>query len=97
MEPGLVHVQAFAGSEDPVVESPGSGQVGAAGGTEEKFAVARCKSPSIRLLRRQVQFDRCAKSPAVRPASSISSKIASAYCVQAIVSDEVGGDVLNVT
>ena len=78
VEVGLVEMEAFAGPENPVVERARGGQVGVGGGSEEKFAVARCMSPSIKLLRRQVQFERRARSPAVRPAASISSKRASA-------------------
>lgn len=74
----LGQVEPFTGPQNPVVERTGNGQVGATGASEEKFAVARCRSPSIRLLSRQVQFDRWARSPAVSPAASISSKIASA-------------------
>ena len=78
VEVGLAKVEAFAGAEDPVVERARGVQVEPGGPADEKFAEARCMSPSIRLLRRQVQFESRAKSPAVRPATSISLKIASA-------------------
>ena len=72
VEVGLLEVQAFAGAEDPVVECAGGGYVEPGGPSGEKFAVARCMSSSIKLLKRQVQFERRARSPAVRPATSIS-------------------------
>ena len=78
VEVGLAEMEAFAGAEDPVVERAGGGQVEPGGPAEEKFEEARCMSPSIRLLRRQVQFERRARSPAVRPATSISLKSESA-------------------
>ena len=58
MEVKLGQMQSFTHSEDPVVERARNGQVGAVGTAEEKFAVAICKSLSIRLLSRQVQFAR---------------------------------------
>ena len=78
MEVRFCYVQSFARPKDPVVECSWNRQVGAAGATEEKFVVAFCRSLSIRLLSRQVQFESRARSPAVRPAASISSKSASA-------------------
>ena len=51
------YVQSFARPKDPIVECSWNCQVGAAGATEEKFVVAFCRSLSIRLLSRQVQFE----------------------------------------
>ena len=78
VEVGLAEMESLAGAENPVVECPRDGQVESGSTGEEKFAVACWMSPSIRLLSRQVQFERSAKSPAVSPAASISSKRASA-------------------
>ena len=89
--------QAFAGSEDPVVDSAGSGQVESLVAAGEKFRVAPCRSVSIRLLSLQVQFDRRARSPAVSPAASISSKRESAYRHQSSGEFEVGVWLVKVT
>lgn len=74
----LTKMQAFTRSENPVVERARGGQVASVLTACEKFRLAPCMSPSIKLLRRHVQWDRSARSPAVRPADSISSKSESA-------------------